>query len=70
MPTNLLFHTYHLYPADVRYLGDFVGVSIWSAVEPVAGIFGAVSTTVKPSFCVNDQSWEPEFSPYLWLKHC
>lgn len=38
------------HPANTASPGDLVGVSIWSAVEPIIGILGAVSTTIEPVF--------------------
>ena len=42
---DLSSYNFPFYPAKNTSQGDFVGVAIWSAVEPIAGIFGAVSLT-------------------------
>lgn len=46
-PYPAIFLPPPFFSADAIFLGNFVGVSIWSAVEPIVGILGAVSTTVK-----------------------
>ena len=46
------------YSADTACLGNFVGVAIWSAVEPIVGIFGAVSTPVS-LFSLKDECRNP-----------
>lgn len=62
MPTNSPSHTGHVHPADNIYSGNFVGVTIWSAVEPIAGIFGAVSSIPPPSFNANVEILAETFS--------
>ena len=54
-------HSYPFYPADTTCLGNFVGVAIWSAVEPIVGIFGAVSTPVS-LFSLKDECRNPQVS--------
>ncbi|CAD6593677.1 MAG: hypothetical protein ASARMPRED_007807 [Alectoria sarmentosa] len=46
-------------PADITW--NFVGVAIWSAVEPIVGIFGAVSTPVS-LFSLKDECRNPQVS--------
>ena len=51
---NLILYSPAFYPADINLPGNFVGVAIWSAVEPIVGILGAVSIIVDTSLAQSD----------------